>query len=430
MRGVLVPDPRRGPRARRRGNDSRLTDGLTAPGGDRARGAFYAPGYASARECLPFTRHLPDNPLGLVFDGRALQAMGCDALMKVHELRRQRVTLGPLHIVPIYVYTYEMDGETDQIYSAMNRAMRLHDDAAVAFWRPLIWHVDRALQQLPPYTGRLYRGIGVRFREREYQKGQRVVWAAFSSASATRAVAQEFVKGDDGTLFFLNSRAARAISKFSKFAPEDEVLFRPNTAFEITSTLLGTSDIGQIYASIDNIATLELPDAAHRSPSPDQPLKPSPRGSPRPLSAPGSGQVVVELPGQHLCSVLTHLSTMEEFLIEDVDWQTASGAVSLAYVRMAPGHSMPPRLPNPVDIDPEDTHERGSGPDGHVAEVSSADVVVQLSPSYADLCSGWAPSPAPVNGDMEGEGEQGDGTGERWDPVLKPPATLGGAPPL
>ena len=132
-----------------------------------------------------------------------------------------------------------------QIYGAMNRAMRLHDSVAIDFWRPLIWHVDRALQQLPPYAGRLYRGIGVRFKEQEYKKHEQVVWPAFSSASATRAVAQEFVKGDDGTLFFVNSCAARAISKLSRFPDEDEVLFRPNTVFEITSTLYGYAPVGR-----------------------------------------------------------------------------------------------------------------------------------------------------------------------------------------
>ena len=71
-------------------------------------------------------------------------------------------------------------------------------------------------------------------------------------------MAEDFVKGDEGTLFFLQSTAARAISRFSKFPDEDEVIFRPNTVFEITSTLYGTSEIGEFYASVDNIAMVEL----------------------------------------------------------------------------------------------------------------------------------------------------------------------------
>ena len=171
--------------------------------------------------------------------------MAADCVMKVHELGRQGVRLSPVHAVPVYVYTYELSGEGEQIYGAMNRAMRAHDAAGIAFWRPLIWQLDRALLALPPYRGKLYRGISLKFNEESYKRAEAVCWPAFSSASATRAVAEEFVKGDDGTLFFLQSVGARAISRFSKFPLEDEVLFRPNTVFEITSTLYGTPTSGR-----------------------------------------------------------------------------------------------------------------------------------------------------------------------------------------
>ena len=93
-----------------------------------------------------------------------------DTVLKICELCRQRVLLSPLYIAPIYVYTYELPGEGgEQIYSAMNRAMRLCSEDAIEFWRPLIWQVDRALQKLPSYQGKLYRGINVRFSEDDYQ---------------------------------------------------------------------------------------------------------------------------------------------------------------------------------------------------------------------------------------------------------------------
>ena len=254
--------PRDRGRTNRQMAESRFTDGLQAPS-SASRGAFYDVKYRSDVGTLAFSMALPENELGLVFTLPPLVQMCSDAVMKVHELRRQRVTLSPLYIVPIYVYTYELDyppdgGTGEQVYGAMNRAMRLSDEQAIDFWRPLIWQVDRSLQMLPPYTGKLYRGINVRFDEHSYCKGQEVCWPAFSSASATQAVAEEFVKGDEGSLFFLHSASARAISRFSKFPNEGEVLFRPNTIFEIT--LYGTSDIGQFYASVDNIAMVERPE--------------------------------------------------------------------------------------------------------------------------------------------------------------------------
>ena len=83
--------------------------------------------------------------------------------------------------------------------------------------------MDCALELLPAYKGRLYRGINVRFSESQYRTGQMVCWAPFSSASAEQSVAKEFVAGDEGSLFFLHSAGARAISRFSKFPDEAEV---------------------------------------------------------------------------------------------------------------------------------------------------------------------------------------------------------------
>ena len=239
--------------------ESRFTDGLAAAKAQRC--TFYWADYCPTVSSFQFCMALPNNPLGLRFSGAALYLMCSDCILKVYELRRQRIILTPLHIVPIYLYTYELkDPEGgDQIYSAMNSAMRTGDTAGLKFWRPLLWHLDQALQVLPAYKGKLYRGINIRFSEAEFCAGQTICWPAFSSASTKQSVAEEFVKGDDGTLFFIQSAGAKAISKFSQFPEEAEVLFQPNTTFHITSTLYGTSDIGQFYSGVDNIALSEKP---------------------------------------------------------------------------------------------------------------------------------------------------------------------------
>ena len=157
-------------------------------------------------------------------------------------------------------------GDGDQIYSATNAAMRKYEKEALALWRPLIWQPSEALLQLPPHKGRLFRGINVRFGADVHEKGHHVCWPSFSSASGERAVADGFVKGSDGALFFLQSPEARAIRRFSHFPAEAEVLFLPRTTFQITSALYGPSDIGQFYARIDNVAICELP-LAVRSPA-------------------------------------------------------------------------------------------------------------------------------------------------------------------
>ena len=92
-----------------------------------------------------------------------------------------------------------------------------------------------ALAALPSYSGKLYRGINCRFDTGTYTPGNTICWPSFSSASRCKAVAEEFSKGDEGSLFFLHSETAKSIDGFSRFPDEAEVLFRVNTVFEITS---------------------------------------------------------------------------------------------------------------------------------------------------------------------------------------------------
>ena len=251
---------RRSSRADTTGIGCRLNDGLEALQVEDGQIQFYEPGYRSPVGVLPFCVSLAVCPLGLSFELEALVEMAMNALMKLHELQRQRCALLAEQALAIYVYTYQLRdiGEPqDQIYTAMNTAMRLGDARSIAFWRPLIWAIDAALEVLPDHRGKLYRGINLQFDCSVYKSGHKTAWRAFSSASKSRAVAQDFSTGTSGTLFFLNSVSAKSIAQYSEFPEEEEVLFQPNTVFSITSTLQGSSDIGQFYSQIDNVAMEE-----------------------------------------------------------------------------------------------------------------------------------------------------------------------------
>ena len=115
-----------------------------------------------------------------------------------------------------------------------------------------------------------------------------------------------------------------------------QVLFRPNTVFSITSTLYGTSDIGQFYSGIDNIAMQESAIDCDLS-APD-----SPSGSlARTLSrrrrstmpgAPPASHVVVTLPHPLCFPAINSIANMEEAVIEDMAIETQPDGGSLAQV--------------------------------------------------------------------------------------------------
>ena len=189
---------------------------------------FYPPGYYNDTGTLVFCSQLPENEVGLRFEFGPIVRMIVMTLMKVNEMMRQnRQGINPRHVVAIYVYTFELkypdDTGGDQIYGAMNKAMRLRLEKEIQFWRPLIWEIDVALAALPSYTGKLYRGINCRFDTGTYTPGNTICWPSFSSASRSKAVAEEFSKGDEGSLFFLHSESAKKIDAFSRFPDEEEV---------------------------------------------------------------------------------------------------------------------------------------------------------------------------------------------------------------
>ena len=149
VRGALEPHAR----LRATGIGSRLTDGLQAPHSGDGQLQFYPPGYRCNEGVLAFCARLPDNGLwpSLHFDLGAILALVGDTLMKIQELRRQRCPLHPKHVAAIFVYTYNLptppgESEAEQIYASMNAAMRRGNADAIAFWRPLIWAVDVAVQ--------------------------------------------------------------------------------------------------------------------------------------------------------------------------------------------------------------------------------------------------------------------------------------------
>eukprot|EP00667_Euglena_gracilis_P000004 EG_transcript_4 len=256
-----------------KGIGSRLTDGLEKP--QEGAATFYDPDYSYHGGVLRFCAKLPQNPLGLRFTLPAIAQMAVDGVMKVAEMQRQHSEVGVRHAVALWVYSYELEGRLeagggDQIYQAMNKAMRLgaaEAPEALEFWRPLIWELDQALRALPPYVGPCFRGIDVHLSRQTYGEGSEICWQAFSSASKKESVAREFVKGSTGTLFIVESHGARCISGISRYPEEEEVLFPPNTHFEILHFMRGDSGLGKFYSgeAVDSIDMVEFDPVSGRS---------------------------------------------------------------------------------------------------------------------------------------------------------------------
>ena len=174
----------------------------------------------------------------------------------------------------LFTYSFELkddDGNTlpFQIYSAINKVLREfqgNTDATVSLWRPIIWHIQAALEKLPavPAKVQAYRGITVFFDRRKYARKTTIHWHQYSSASLDSATAKNFLATDrghktEGSLFILRCRDCRYIMEFSRYPEEEEMLFDFRSHFKVKEWLsLGTRKAMQISDTTACINMWEL----------------------------------------------------------------------------------------------------------------------------------------------------------------------------
>lgn len=136
-------------------------------------------------------------------------------------------------LVALRAYT----GENPKFsYRSVNEALKSKSPADLARLDPLIKSASSALNQLPPYTGTVYRGIKASdypagFLDK-YVEGAVNSEGTFHSTAKSEQEARTLRKAD--TLFVINSRGGgKDIENISQSSAETEVLFPPGTNFRV-----------------------------------------------------------------------------------------------------------------------------------------------------------------------------------------------------
>jgi hypothetical protein len=123
---------------------------------------------------------------------------------------------------------------TQHDYAPINEAFRTDDKTTVGRWGSHIRLASRGLHKLPAYEGVVYRGVESGEFLNNYIPGQTVIEKSFTSASQDLRSILSFGK----TCFEIQSKTGRDIKSCSAmqsaWAREKEVLFVPNTRFEVT----------------------------------------------------------------------------------------------------------------------------------------------------------------------------------------------------
>eukprot|EP00931_Biecheleriopsis_adriatica_P001634 TRINITY_DN10204_c0_g1_i1.p1 TRINITY_DN10204_c0_g1~~TRINITY_DN10204_c0_g1_i1.p1 ORF type:complete len:311 (+),score=51.14 TRINITY_DN10204_c0_g1_i1:553-1485(+) len=157
----------------------------------------------------------------------------------IHSLLTKYEGLNEQMVFAITVYTYDTNEGELNFYVLYNRALRTRQFEIIRHLQGYSYYFLTGLNTLPPWRGRLFRGIPARELEivrTNYQPNNYVHWSSFSSASRTRAVA-ESMAGPGGVIFLLQVVSGKDICEFSAIPSEDEIILSPNTRFFIGSEL-------------------------------------------------------------------------------------------------------------------------------------------------------------------------------------------------
>uniref|UniRef100_A0A7S4DQ46 NAD(P)(+)--arginine ADP-ribosyltransferase n=1 Tax=Lotharella globosa TaxID=91324 RepID=A0A7S4DQ46_9EUKA len=131
----------------------------------------------------------------------------------------------------LHLYTQECG-----LYRRLNQALRAPSRKGVKAFFPYLRLLLPALERLPKFSGKLYRGVQEDLRAM-YPPGKKVTWWGVSSCTPKLGVAERFIGGKGSrTLFVVKPHTAVSIQSFSAFKGEEEYLLAPGLQYHVTSS--------------------------------------------------------------------------------------------------------------------------------------------------------------------------------------------------
>jgi len=175
-----------------------------------------------------------------------ISSLKSKAEAKVVTLKNFGMVLALIHAFAIMAYTEE----NPLLYPVLNSTMRSTGAAAEAKLKAFmgyIYFLNSALDPLPAFIGRLFRGINILVPDASYPLGKVITWQPFSSATKDIFQTLTFLKGAAGntllgTFFIIESISGKEIEELSVYPQEKEVLFKMNSFFRVEAILSTLAD--------------------------------------------------------------------------------------------------------------------------------------------------------------------------------------------
>ena len=131
----------------------------------------------------------------------------------------------------VAVYLYTMGKHP---LSKLNCHLRAMNSQGLRPWFAYLKLFISALNKLPPFKGRVWRGIPVRtsFNSAEYAVQ---TWWTVTSTSKDIKIIEAFINNDMGTVYVLETINGRDISQYSATPAEQEVIIMPGARMYLTA---------------------------------------------------------------------------------------------------------------------------------------------------------------------------------------------------
>ncbi|CAF3008089.1 unnamed protein product [Rotaria sp. Silwood2] len=139
----------------------------------------------------------------------------------------------------IMLYTFESMPNEHSLYAKLNTALRSDQRQILNPWFLYLRLILTALSRLPSKRRSVFRGVKKNLSS-EYKEGMHVIWWEFSSCtSSIEMLENEQLFGRTGsrTLFQIQCKTAKDITKHSLMSSEDEILLLPATQFQVEAYL-------------------------------------------------------------------------------------------------------------------------------------------------------------------------------------------------
>jgi len=148
------------------------------------------------------------------------------------------------HILVLRVYT-------GPYYAKLNKVLRSHgNEPELKKYAHFLVHLTNALsvlEKLPKDQRTVHRGTAL--FELNIQPGDKLVFQAPTSASKSMHVANSFMKSQ-GIHFVIKALTAAGIENFSSYPHEREVLFPPNSHFEVKTITRDKGEMAKVLLSL------------------------------------------------------------------------------------------------------------------------------------------------------------------------------------